>query len=88
MDAWITGLSSFLGGAGLVGLLRYFLKNKEMILSNEAALRAELQAQIQRLTDRVAQLESERDDLQQKYNELYKMNADLRAMLKKDKGHE
>jgi hypothetical protein len=61
MNAWMVGISSFLGGTGLVALLRYFLKNKEMILSNEAALRAELQAQIQRLTDRVAQLEADRD---------------------------
>lgn len=83
MQGWITGLASFVSGAGFVGLLRYFLKNKEMTLSNEAALRAELQQQIQRLTDRVVQLESERDDLQAKYNELYKMNADLRALVKK-----
>lgn len=84
MDAWIAGFASFLGGAGFVGLLRYVIRNKELTLSNEAALRQELQAQITRLNERIEQLENERETLQKQYNELYKMNADLRAILKKE----
>ena len=84
MDAWAAGIASFLGGAGFVGLLRYVIRNKELTLSNEAALRQELQAQITRLNERIEQLELERETLQKQYNELYKMNADLRALLKKE----
>lgn len=83
-NAWGTGFASFIGGAGFVGLLRYVIRNKEITLSNEAALRKELQAQITSLNERILHLETEREELQRQYNELYKMNADLRALLKKE----
>ena len=81
MDAWYTAVASFVGGAGFAGLLKFFTRNREITHSNEAALRLEMQAQIEKLNTRIEHLEQTLAEYQDKYLKLYKQNADLIAQI-------
>lgn len=77
----ITAILAFAGGTGFSALLKYLLRNKQTNITTEAVLRQEL-------TDRLDVLSSEIEDLKvevafwrDKYLELYKAHADLRAHL-------
>ena len=81
MDSWFAAAASFVGGAGFAGLLKFFTRNREITHSNEAALRLEMQQQIEKLNQRIQHLEETLADYQDKYLKLYKQNADLIAQL-------
>ena len=83
MDAWIAAVASFLGGAGFSGVLKYFTTNRQMKLSNEQALRAELQDQLEKMNARISQLEADVNHWRDKYLELYKAHADLQALVER-----
>ena len=87
MESWYAAVASFVGGAGLAGLLKFFTRNREMTHSNEAALRLEMQSQIEKLNLRIEHLEQALADYQDKYLKLYKQNADLIAQLGEHNGN-
>ena len=78
-DTLLAAVVAFLGGTGFNALLRFFSRNKETNITTEAMLRQEM-------TDRLDTMSLEIDDLKKevafwrdKYLELYKAHADLRA---------
>ena len=81
IESIVTAIVAFAGGTGFNALLRYLSRNKETNITTEALLRQEM-------TDRLDTMSLEIDDLKKevafwrdKYLELYKAHADLRAHL-------
>lgn len=81
LDAIITGLVAFLGGTGFNALLRFFSKNKETNISTEAMLRQEMMDRLDILSTEIDELKQEVAYWRDRYLQLYKQHADLRAQL-------
>lgn len=79
MDTWIAAIASFLGGAGFSGVLKFITTQRTLKNTNEQTLRAELAEQLAKMNERIQHLETEVDEWRQKYLELYKAHADLKA---------
>lgn len=80
-DAIIAALVAFLGGTGFNALLRFFSKNKETNISTEAMLRQEMTDRLDSMSADIDELKKEVSYWRDRYFQLYKEHADLRAQL-------
>lgn len=80
-DAIIAAIVAFLGGTGFNALLRFLSKNKETNISTEAMLRQEMMDRLDAMAVEMEDLKREVNFWRDKYLELYKAHADLRAQL-------
>lgn len=80
-DTFLTAFVAFLGGSGFNALLRFFLKNKDTTISTEAMLRQEMTDRLDNMSVEIEDLKKEVAFWRDKYLELYKDHADLRAHL-------
>ncbi len=81
IDAIITAIIAFLGGAGFNALLRFVSRNKETNITTEAMLRQEMMDRLDSMSLEIEELKQEVSYWREKYLELYKAHADLRAQL-------
>ena len=80
-DAIIAALVAFLGGTGFNALLRFVTKNKETNISTEAMLRQEMIDRLDAMSEDIDELKQEVGYWRDRYFQLYKEHADLRAQL-------
>ena len=80
-DTIIAALVAFLGGTGFNALLRFFSKNKETNISTEAMLRQEMIDRLDIMSGEIEELKTEVSYWRDRYLQLYKEHADLRAHL-------
>lgn len=81
LDTILTALVAFLGGTGFNALLRFLGRNKETNISTEAMLRQEMLDRLDAMSSEIEELKQEVNYWRDKYLELYKAHADLRAHL-------
>jgi sensor domain CHASE-containing protein len=80
-DALIAAIVAFLGGTGFNALLRFLSKNKETNITTEAMLRQEMTDRLDTMSSEIEEMKKEVAFWRDKYLELYKAHADLRAQL-------
>lgn len=80
-ESILTALLAFIGGTGFNALLRYLSRNKETNISTEAMLRQEMTDRLDTMSLEIEELKREVSFWREKYFELYKAHADLRAHL-------
>ena len=80
-DAIIAAIVAFLSGTGFNGLLRFLSRNKQTDITTEAMLRQEMFDRLDTLTQEIDDLKREVDFWRDKYLQIYKDHADLRAYL-------
>ena len=81
MESILAAIVAFLGGTGFNSLLRFFSKNKDLNISTEAMLRQEMTDRLDTMSIEIEDLKKEVSFWRDKYLELYKAHADLRAHL-------
>lgn len=81
IDTILAAIVAFLGGTGFNALLRYLSKNKETNITTEAMLRQEMMDRLDIMSIEIEDLKREVNFWRDKYLELYKAHADLRAHL-------
>lgn len=81
IDSIIAAVVAFLGGTGFNALLRFFSKNKETNISTEAMLRQEMIDRLDIMSQEIDELKKEVAYWRDRYLQLYKEHADLRAHL-------
>ncbi len=80
-ETLIPAIVAFLGGTGFSSVLRYLSKNKQTNITTEAMLRQELTDRLDTMYSEMEELKKEVSFWREKYLELYKAHADLRAHL-------
>lgn len=80
-DTLLAAIVAFLGGTGFNALLRFLSKNKETNITTEAILRQEMTDRLDNMSVEIEDLKREVGFWRDKYLELYKAHADLRAQL-------
>lgn len=80
-DAIIAAIVAFLGGTGFNALLRFFSRNKETNITTEAMLRQEMMDRLDTMSAEIEELKTEVSYWRDRYLQLYKQHADLRARL-------
>lgn len=80
-DAIIAAIVAFLGGTGFNALLRFLGKNKETNITTEAMLRQEMMDRLDSMSLEIEELKQEVSFWRDKYLQIYKDHADLRAHL-------
>jgi hypothetical protein len=81
LDTILAAVVAFLGGTGFNALLRFLSKNKETNITTEAMLRQEMTDRLDTMSAEIEELKQEVGFWRDKYLELYKAHADLRAQL-------
>ena len=81
VEAILTALVAFLGGTGFNALLRYLSRNKETNITTEAMLRQEMMDRLDTMSLEIEELKQEVSYWRDRYLQLYKQHADLRAHL-------
>jgi hypothetical protein len=81
VESIVTAIVAFAGGTGFNALLRYLSRNKETNISTEAMLRQEMIDRLDIMSGEIEELKKEVSFWRDKYLELYKAHADLRAHL-------
>jgi hypothetical protein len=77
----LAAIIAFLGGTGFNALLRYLSRNKETNISTEAMLRQEMIDRLDIMSGEIEELKREVSYWRDRYLQLYKEHADLRAHL-------
>lgn len=80
-EAILTAFVAFLGGTGFNALLRYLSRNKETNITTEAMLRQEMMDRLDTMSIEIEELKQEVSYWRDRYLQLYKQHADLRAHL-------
>lgn len=81
VEELLTALVAFLGGTGFNAVLRYLSRNKETNISTEAMLRQEMIDRLDIMSGEIEELKVEVSYWRDRYLQLYKEHADLRAHL-------
>lgn len=81
IEAILTAFVAFLGGTGFNALLRYLSRNKETNITTEAMLRQEMMDRLDTMSLEIEELKQEVSYWRDRYLQLYKQHADLRAHL-------
>lgn len=81
IESIVTAIVAFAGGTGFNALLRYLSRNKDTNISTEAMLRQEMIDRLDIMSGEIEELKKEVSFWRDKYLELYKAHADLRAHL-------
>jgi hypothetical protein len=80
-DTIIAAIVAFLGGTGFNALLRFLSRNKETNITTEAILRQEMLDRLDNMSLEIEDLKREVGYWRDKYLQIYKDHADLRAHL-------
>lgn len=80
-ESIIAAVVAFLGGTGFNALLRFLGKNKETNITTEAMLRQEMMDRLDIMSLEIEELKQEVSFWRDKYLQIYKDHADLRAHL-------
>ncbi len=80
-ESIIAAIVAFLGGTGFTAVLKFFSRNKETNITTEALLRQEMMDRLDTMSIEIEDLKKEVNFWRDKYLELYKAHADLRAYL-------
>ena len=80
-DSIIAAVVAFVGGTGFTSLLKYLTRNKQTNITTEALLRQELTDRLDTMYEEMEDLKKEVSYWRDKYLELYKSHADLRAQI-------